>query len=223
MDIYSHDRFFDVMMCDMCNRNTYYNNGKCYCINCRKIFYVRYKKQDNRSRLAVRNNCKIQHFKMKMNELMKYSLLEEVYNDFLDYIDRHRIQKEDINICVVENYVQTITESTPHPVMKYHILNRYLYGRAKPTIEEVNAVIEVFQIFVTFIQEIESNFTMKYDFYVMKIFEYLKIPYNYSKREFKDNTKKNKDNCYWNKFLQYGLVKYRDTNQLGIPEDDQDF
>lgn len=220
MDIYCHDRFYDSMMCDICHRNTYYNNGRCYCINCKKIYYTRFKKVDNRSRISMKNNCKMQHFKTKLNELLNYNLSSEVLAEFLKYIEKHKIAKEDVNICIVENFIKTITSAPTESMMKYHLLNIVLHGRSKPTLSEITKVIDIFQIFINFIQDLEPNFTMKYDFYVMKIFQYLQIPYNYSKKEFKDNTKRNKDNCYWNKFIQYGLMKYKDNTVLCIPLDD---
>ena len=223
MDIYHNDRFYDTMMCDLCHRNTYYNNGKYYCINCKRICYTKFKKSDNRCRISIKNNCKMQHFKQILNNLINYNLSNEVKEDFRKYMAENGITKDNINICVVENFIRTISTSTQDTMLKYHLLNLILYNRSKPTINEIAEVINVFQIFILFIQDIEPNFTMKYDFYVMKIFQYLNIQYNFSKKEFKDNTKKNKDNCYWNKFVKYGIMKYTTDNKLYIPEDDQDF
>lgn len=223
MDIYCNDKFYDTVMCDICHRNTYYSNGRYYCINCKRICYTRFKRTDNRCRISVKNNCKMQHFKQILNNLLNYNITPSILECFYEYLDKNSITRENINICVVENFVKTISNTTQDNMLKYQLLNIVLYDRAKPSISEINNVIDIFQAFILFIQDLEPNFTMKYDFYVMKIFQYLKIRYNFTKREFKDNTKKNKDNCYWTKFLRYGLKQYNTKKIVCIPEDDQDF
>lgn len=225
MEIFYNDKFYDNITCDLCYRNTYYSNSRYYCINCKRICYTRFKKVDNRSRITIKNNCKMQHFKQILNELVSYNISDIVREMFDQYIQDNNITADNINICIVENFIKNYVtaQSKTDNMLKYQLLNKVLYNREKPTMQEIEDACEVFQTFILFIQEQESNFTMKYDFYVMKIFKYLNIEYNFSKREFKDNTKKNKDNCYWNKFLKYGYKEYYYKKKISIPEDDKDF
>lgn len=223
MDIYYNDKFYDTVTCDLCYRNTYYSNGRYYCINCRRVCYTRFRRSDNRCRISIKNNCKMQHFKQILSELISYNVPDTVMDEFKDFIEKNSFCYDNINICVVENFIKNNISGKPDNMLKYQLLNKVLYNKEKPTDEDIQRAIEIFQSFIYFIQDLDSNFTMKYDFYVMKIFQYLNIKYNFSKREFKDNTKKNKDSCYWNKFIKYGLKQYQLDKALSIPEDDEDF
>lgn len=218
MDVFYRDSFYDNLRCDICDCNTYYTNGKYYCVNCKRTCYTKFKRIDNRSRINVKNNCKIQHFKQLLNRLMSYNTPDVIVEDFRQYLREASIKDSDVNICVVENFLHS--NYSHDLIIKYQLLNIITRGRGRPTDEEVTRCIEVFQSFLLFVQDIETNFTMKYDFYIMKIFNHLGIDYDFSKREFKDNTKKNKDSCYWEKFIKYGNKIYKNKTIVSIPEDD---
>ena len=223
MEIYYNDKFYDTITCDLCYRNTYYSNGKYYCINCKRVCYTRFRRSDNRCRISIKNNCKMQHFKQVLSELISYNIPNQVRENFDEFLASKNITSKNINICIVENFIKSKISEKPDNMLKYQLLNKVLYNREKPSSIDIQRTVEIFQEFLYFIQELDSNFTMKYDFYVMKIFQYLNIEYNFSKREFKDNTKKNKDSCYWNKFIKYGLKQFYLDKVISVPEDDQDF
>lgn len=219
MDYYLHDKFYNTITCDRCHRNTYYNNYRYYCISCKNMFYTRFRKVDNRCKISVKNNCKIQHFKKILHELMSYNIPEPIWLEYNTFLTKMNINNTNINICVVDRFLKQIGSHNIFVIGKYHLLNKILYDRVKPSVEEINESIKIFNVFITFIQDIDPSFTMKYDFYVHKIFKLLDVKYDFSKMEYKDNSKKNKDTCNWTKFVKYGLNEYRNKEVLSIPND----
>lgn len=222
MDKYANDKFYNTITCTKCSRNVYYHKAKYYCINCRMTLYIPYKRYENRSKVNLKNNCKIIHFKKLLQDLLTTKIPDQLRSIFNKFITDNNITKEKINICIVERFAKFYNFKLLAPI-KYQLLNSILFNRDKPTQEEADRAIEVFNIFVVFIHDISPQYTMKYDFYLNKIFNYLQIPYDYSKITYKDNIKNNKDMIYWRKFIKYGISLYTNKETLSSPIDEYNF
>jgi len=184
--------------------------------------YIPYKRYENRSKVNLKNNCKIIHFKKLLQDLLTTKIPDQLRSIFNKFITDNNITKEKINICIVERFAKFYNFKLLAPI-KYQLLNSILFNRDKPTQEEADRAIEVFNIFVVFIHDISPQYTMKYDFYLNKIFNYLQIPYDYSKITYKDNIKNNKDMIYWRKFIKYGISLYTNKETLSSPIDEYNF
>ena len=219
MENYANDRFYNTITCTKCGRSLYYNKFKYYCINCRMTLYIPHKKYENRSKVNLRNNCKIIHFKKLLQDILSTNIPDPLKKLFNTYISTNNITKDEINICIIDRFVKHTGLKIPSTI-KYQLLNSVMHNRDKPSQEEANKAIEIFNIFISFIHDISPQYTMKYDFYLNKIFKYLGVNYDYSKITYKDNIKNNKDMIYWTKFIKYGISLYSDKEILSIPIDE---
>jgi len=181
---------------------------------------VPYKKYENRSKVNLRNNCKTIHFKKLLQDLICSSVTPQLREQYFKFLADFNITPDKISICTIDKFSKYLGIKITSPI-KYQLLNSVINGRDKPSMEEVNEAIELFNVFVSFIHDISPQYTMKYDFYLNKIFMHLNIKYDYSKIAYKDNIKNNKDMIYWTKFVKYGISEYSIKEKLSTPYDEQ--
>ena len=199
MESDDEELYYDHVSCVKCNRNIHYNKGRFFCKFCNIFFYNPGKRRENRSRVTLKNVNKVNHFRKILNQLRNIRISQEEINTFVNYILNSKIERKDVDICIVEKYISSFSLCTDS---KYHLLNYILFNKLVPNIEEINNAVKVFQSFIYFIHNINPTFTIKYDFYIDRIFSFLKINYVYNKKCYKDNVKKNKDYLFWNKFIR---------------------
>lgn len=193
------DSVYDHICCVRCSRNVEYHKLRCYCQYCDLYFYISSRNRTGRTRVILKNNNKLKHFKKILSNIYSTNVPNTVLKKFDVFLECNNISKQDVDICIVDYYIAKYDVNCD--LYRYHLLNYARFGITVPPLASMKDAADIFQMFINFIHELIPNYTIKYEFFINKIFVYLKVNYQLEKRSYKDNTKKNKDELYWSKFL----------------------
>ena len=184
--------------CIYCAKPTLLFNAKSFCTFCSSSFF-NIRSMEKASRLSLKNNNKISHFKKFLHYILNNNCTHNDISLYHKYLADNNIQHEDI--FVVEAF---LAENNKQYLNKYIFLNLNFECNMTKS-EIIDQSVAIFQSFLTYISTYKVCHTIKYEFYITKIFDYLHIPFVMTKKSYKDNTKRSEDNLIWNKFIKYGF------------------